>query len=67
MYRVEVKNSCRCFLRSGYGEQQIFSTKEEAQEYAQELLEFMQKNFCKKHDFKLTSVAGSYTITIVAT
>ncbi|MCX6073790.1 MAG: hypothetical protein NTY39_05675 [Campylobacterales bacterium] len=64
VYRVEVKNPCRCFMRDGGVEQQHFSTSNDAKEEAERLLERMEKNYCKKHQFVLTQMAGNYTITI---
>ena len=64
MFKVEVKNPCKCFLRSGNIEMQTFSSKEEAKEEAERLLEEMQTTFCKKHDFVLSEIVGNYTIII---
>ena len=64
MYKVEVKNSCRCFLRNGMVEVQEFVTKEEAKEEAQLMLKKMHETFCKKHSFVMGERFGDYTITI---
>lgn len=64
MYRVEVKNACRCFLRDGLPEVQEFQTKEQAQKEAESMLEYMEKNFCKKHKFDLQNQFSTYTIYI---
>ena len=64
MYRVEVKNACKCFLRSGNVEMQSFASRQEAKEEAERMLEEMQTKFCKKHDFVLSEIVGNYTITI---
>ncbi len=63
-YTLQVKNPCRCFMRDGGVESQSFGTTAEAKEEAQSLLERMEKDYCKKHRFVLTHIAGSYTITI---
>ena len=65
MYRVEVKNPCRCFLRSGMAEQQTFATLAEAKEVAEGMRAEMVRHFCKKHDFILTQTGFAFTITIV--
>lgn len=65
MYRVEVKNPCRCFFRSGMVEQQTFATLAEAQEEAESMQAQMLRDFCKKHDFLLTRTGLTFTITIV--
>ncbi len=64
MYRVEVKNPCKCFFRSGNVEMQSFPNKEEAKDEAERMLEEMKTTFCKKHDFVLSEIVGNYTITI---
>lgn len=64
MYRVEVKNSCSCFLKSGFSEHQSFDTQEEAREEAERMFEHMQTKFCRKHEFSLSESFGNYTIFI---
>ncbi len=65
MYVVEVKNPCRCFLRSGLGERESFATAAEAQEAAEAMKAQMERDFCKKHDFILLRSPLGFTITIV--
>lgn len=65
MYKVEVKNPCRCFFRSGMVEAQTFTSAAEAKEEAEAMVEQMRRDFCKKHDFVLTKMGLSFTITIV--
>lgn len=64
-YRVEVKNPCRCFLRSGMAEQESFETADEAKASAEAMVKQMERDFCKKHDFILTQTGFTCTITIV--
>ncbi len=64
MYKVEVKNPCRCFLKGGYIEQQSFDTKQEAKQEAENMLEIMNSTFCHKHKFSLVERLGNFTITI---
>ena len=64
MYKVKVQNSCRCFLRSGLSEVSEFSTKEEAQKEAKSMIEHMESNFCKKHNFSMNEEFGDYTLYI---
>lgn len=63
-YRLDVKNPCRCFMRDGGVETQSFNSTADAKEEAEALLARMEKNYCKKHRFLLTHIAGNYTITI---
>ncbi len=53
IYKVNVENPCRCFNRHGLMQEQEFKTKVEAQKEAEEMLEYMEKNFCHLHSFKL--------------
>ena len=62
MYKVNVMNSCSCFIKKGFADTQDFSSQEEAKKEAESLLETMQTKFCKKHDFSMTEQFGSYTI-----
>jgi len=64
-YTVEVKNPCRCFLRSGLGEREHFASAEEAKAHAEAMVEQMLRDFCKKHDFVLTQSGFTYTISTV--
>ena len=64
MYKVEVKNSCSCFIKRGLPDVQEFSTKDAAKEEAESLLHLMENTFCQKHTFKLMEQFGSYTIYI---
>jgi len=63
-YKVKVQNVCSCFLKSGFGEQSSFDTKEEAKKEAEYMIGIMQSNFCKKHEFSLSEKFGDYTIFI---
>lgn len=51
-------------MRDGGIETQMFDSTVDAKEEAELLLARMEKNYCKKHRFMLTSMAGNYTITI---
>ncbi|MBD3823059.1 MAG: hypothetical protein IE916_00925 [Epsilonproteobacteria bacterium] len=65
MYKVNIENSCSCFLKSGIPVTQDFETKEAAQKEAESLLRIMKTNFCQKHNFTLSETLGDYTIYIV--
>ena len=64
MYKVKVQNACRCFFKSGFGEESEFTTKDEAKKEAEYMIGIMQSNFCKKHEFALSEQFGDYTIFI---
>lgn len=65
MFTVEVKNSCRCFLRSGMIEKQRFSTLADAKSEAEKMVAQMKADFCKKHNFVLTQAGHHLTISIL--
>ena len=64
MFKVEVQNTCRCFLRDGLPETQEFVKEEDAKNEAESLLKYMQDNFCKKHEFDLQKSFAGYTVYI---
>jgi nucleoid DNA-binding protein len=66
MYQVEIKNSCSCAVKRGLANVQEFDTKAEAEEEANNLLEMMQNEFCKKHRFELRNEFGNFNIYILA-
>lgn len=63
-YKLEVKNGCGCFRRDGGVDIQSFESAQDAKEEAEILHGRMEKNYCKKHKFVLSSMGGNYTITI---
>ena len=66
MPSVEVKNACSCAIKRAIDEQQYFSSADEAAQAAEELLEQMRREFCKKHRFELRNEFGNYVIYILA-
>lgn len=64
MYKVNVPNTCSCFLKSGMAESQEFATKEEAQKEAERMVSTMQDKFCKKHEFSTNEQFGDFTVFI---
>lgn len=63
-YKLVVNNECGCFIKRGLNPNQEFDTKEEASTKANELLDLMNKEFCKKHSFSLSEKFGDFTINI---
>ncbi|MCF6329929.1 MAG: hypothetical protein L3I99_00080 [Sulfurimonas sp.] len=63
-YKVKVQNACRCFLKSGLVEVNDFKSKDDAKNEAQMMIQHMQDNFCKKHEFAMNEQFGDYTIVI---
>ena len=62
MFKVHVHNTCSCAIKRAIPEIQEFSTKQEAQEEAEQLLEQMQNEFCRKHRFELKNEFGNFNI-----
>jgi hypothetical protein len=64
MYKVKIENPCGCFFKSGLPEEQSFDDKAAAKAEAQSLLEHMQKNFCKKHEFGVLPSGTTFKVVI---
>jgi len=64
MYKVNIQNSCSCFVKSGFVQSQGFETKEEAQSKAEELISLMSNKFCQRHEFTISERLGDFTIFI---
>jgi len=64
MPSVTINNPCSCAIKRGLPEIQNFSSKEEAQEEAESILEQMNTQFCQKHRFELKSEFGNFTIYV---
>ncbi len=62
MYKVNVMNTCSCFIKNGLWDTQDFATKDEAKKEAESLLNKMQTSFCSKHEFSTSEQFGTYTI-----
>ncbi len=67
MYKVIVENECACFIKSKKPYEQNFQKNFLAYSAAEDLIEYMQKNFCKKHKFSTTkSYDGTiYTVKMI--
>lgn len=64
MYKVVVENECTCFIKSKKPYEQSFEKGFLAHSAAEELLEYMQKNFCKRHEFSLNKSYDGFTYTV---
>lgn len=52
-YKVEILKQCGCFVREGLAGSYEFDDLQKAMQRAKELADFMNKNFCGKHQFKI--------------
>jgi len=64
MYTVSINNPCSCTIKRGLPEVQNFDTKAEAEAEANQILEQMNNEFCRKHRFELKSEFGNFTIYV---
>lgn len=64
MYKVVVENECQCFIKSKKPYEQSFEKSFPAYIAAQDMVEEMEKTFCKKHKFNLTKSSDGKTFTI---
>lgn len=64
MYKVVVENECSCFIKSKKPYEQNFKKSFLAYSAAEELVEYMQKNFCKRHEFSVTKSYDGTTYTV---
>lgn len=64
MYKVVVENECACFIKSKKPYEQNFEKSFLAHNAAEDLMEHMQKNFCKRHDFSVTKSYDGSTYTV---
>ncbi|MCH9813112.1 MAG: hypothetical protein K0U47_04115 [Epsilonproteobacteria bacterium] len=64
MYKVVVENECACFIKSKKPYEQEFEKSFLAYMAAEEMVEYMQKNFCKRHDFRVDKSTDGYTYKV---
>ena len=64
MYKVIVENECSCFIKSKKPYEQEFEKSFLAYMAAEEMVEYMQKEFCKRHEFKVNKSADGFTYRV---
>lgn len=64
MSKITVEFECGCFKRSGYDSIQEFTTKEEAEERASDMVEDMNESFCGMHNFSVDSSGDDIVIKV---
>lgn len=65
MYKVTVPNTCDCFNNSEFKAFIEFDTNEKALDYAIDLKDKMNKDFCSKHKFEVLKIFNDYVISTV--
>ncbi|MFA9373470.1 hypothetical protein [Poseidonibacter sp.] len=63
MYKIVVSNQCACFKKSDLKNNLTFTSKDEALLKAIEMKDFMNKSFCKKHEFDLQEMYNNFVIS----
>ena len=63
MSKVTVSKICDCFNKSDLKANSEFDSNEEALNYALELKNNMNKNFCSKHKFEVIKIFDDYLIS----
>ena len=66
MYTVTMQEECACFKKSEYTNNNTFSTRQEAYQYANILAELMNEEFCSKHTFYSQVAEGNNFVVRVA-
>ena len=65
MYKVTISKRCDCFNKSGLKTNFDFDSNEEALNYALELKNSMNEDFCSKHKFEIIKIFDDYIISTV--
>lgn len=63
MYKVIVNNQCSCFEKSDLKLKYEFENEESAYEFAIEMSEKMNNEFCSKHSFQILKVFNTFSIS----
>jgi hypothetical protein len=66
MSKVTVSKICDCFTKSELKANTEFNSGEEALNYALELKNNMNENFCSKHKFEVLKIFDDYIISSVS-
>jgi len=66
MFTINVDKECGCFKRSMYENNQNFTSKDAALIEAQAMVQTMNEEFCKKHEFALSGNGATFSIAMSA-
>ena len=59
-----MEKQCGCFKKSDFEAEQIFDSKEEALKKAKEMCEYMNEQFCQKHEFSISEESAGDDVII---
>jgi hypothetical protein len=63
MYNVVVDKQCSCFKKSDFKAQNEFENEESAYNFAIEMKDRMNDEFCSKHSFQILKIFDNFTIS----
>ena len=66
MFTVQMEQECGCFKKSEYHNSVTFETQQDAYQYATTVAEFMNEEFCGKHNFTAHKGDGDYFLISVS-
>jgi len=64
MYNVNIEKQCRCVKRSDYSFPLTCNDKLEALKKANEIIAYMNENFCQKHEFNINENGNEILISV---
>ena len=63
MYKIVVANQCGCFKRSELQNNITFNSKDDALLKAIEMKNYMNEEFCNKHEFEVQEMYNNFVIS----
>jgi hypothetical protein len=66
MNKVTVEFECGCFRKSEFTKESEYSSKEEAKEYSNKVIDYMNNKTCGKHTFSLLEDNNDFLINVKA-
>ncbi len=64
MYTISIEKECGCFKKSDYINNISMDSKDDALMQSQSMVNYMNSNFCQKHEFGLSENGNSFLISV---
>ena len=64
MFKITVDKECGCFKKSDFENNKSFDSKDDALIEAQNMVNVMNNDFCRKHDFTLREDGAIFSISM---
>ncbi len=64
MFTINIEKECGCFKKSDFHNNENFADKDRALTEALSMVEYMNNNFCQKHQFELTENGNEFSIKV---